>query len=164
MNNDPYTQAFLAAAKEAEELRAKRKEIDDRLEYLNEIVHSFARLIGRDVTESAYAESGFTESVAKVLRTTGAACTPADIRDELARIGFDTKRYKSIIPSIVKVLERLAAKGHVDISKPKKGEKKVYIWSPMQPGPANFRISDRELDKKIVEIVQKRVKGSKGND
>ena len=78
-------------------------------------------------------ELGLTNAVAKVLKLSQAALTPAQIRDELARTGFDIKRYSSIIPSISKVLERLHKKGQVDIGEPIGGGRKVYIWRPIQP-------------------------------
>src|SRR5258706_12617 len=115
MSEQTYLKAYKAAQKEYEELQAKRAEIDSRLAVVRQIVLSLARLVGDEqVTDSDLLDSGLTEAVGKVLRVTGASLTPAQVRDELARMGFDIKRFKSIIPSITKVLERLSKKGHVD--------------------------------------------------
>jgi hypothetical protein len=144
MSEQTYLKAYKAAQKEYEELQAKRAEIDSRLARVRQIVLSLARLVGDEqVTDSDLVDSGLTEAVGKVLRVTGASLTPAQIRDELARMGFDIKRFKSIIPSITKVLERLSKKGHVDIGKQRGSKKKFYMWSPLQPQTGFTDISTR---------------------
>jgi hypothetical protein len=48
-------------------------------------------------------------------------------------MGYDINKYTDIIPSILKVLQRLHDKGHVDIGTPSGGGRKLYLWSPIQP-------------------------------
>lgn len=135
MAANTYKEALIAARQELSELLTKRAELDARIARLRETVVSLAYLVNdAGQTESLdVADLGLTDAVAKVLRLSGMALSPANIRDELERLGFDTKKYTDIIPNITKVLQRLNIKGHVDISIPGKGERRLYIWSPMQP-------------------------------
>ncbi len=146
--SDPYREALAAAQQEYDELQSKRAEIDARLARLRETLVSLSYLVSQDgETESlTVAGLGLTEAVAKVLRLSGMALTPANVRDELARMGFNIKRHKSIIPSITKVLKRLHEKGHVDATHGEQSEKTLYIWSPMQPNVFKWTEGDDEDD------------------
>jgi hypothetical protein len=139
LNENTYIEALDAAQRELEDLQTKRAEIDARIARLRETVVSLAYLVNDEGQNENLDVSGIglTDAVAKVLRLSGMALTPADIRDELARMGFDIKKYTDIIPNITKVLRRLHDKGHVDVSTTIKGDRKVYIWSPLQPPPPN---------------------------
>jgi hypothetical protein len=160
------------AQQEYDELQTQRAEIDARLARLRETLVSLAYLVNEDgQTESLDATGlGLTEAVAKVLRLSGMALTPANIRDELARMGFDIKRYKSIIPTIVKVLARLHEKGHVDATRGEQSEKTLYIWSPMQPGIFTWTDDDgvpvisnepksTAADRSLAEAIRRRDAG-----
>src|SRR6266481_4124638 len=148
MPKNPYREALDVAQQEYDELQTKRAEMDARIARLRETLVSLAYLVNEDgQTESLDATGlGLTEAVAKVLRLSGMALTPANVRDELARMGFDIKRYKSIIPSITKVLKRLHEKGHVDATRGEQSEKTLYIWSPMQPDVFTWTEGDDEDD------------------
>src|SRR6266568_2897336 len=90
-SDDPYKQALDVAQQEYDELQTQRAEIDARLARLRETLVSLAYLVNENTqTESLDAAGlGLTEAVAKVLRLSGMALTPANVRDELARMGFD---------------------------------------------------------------------------
>lgn len=153
--NSLYREALEAAQKEYDELQARRVEIDARLARLRETLVSLSYLVSEDgPTESLTVGGlGLTEAVAKVLRLSGMALSPSNIRDELSRLGFNIKRYNSVVSSISKVLERLVKKGHVDVGI--SGNKRLYIWSPMQPGA--FAWSEdvenvEDLTEKVKEV------------
>ncbi|HKP38487.1 MAG TPA: hypothetical protein VJT71_16630 [Pyrinomonadaceae bacterium] len=148
MKEDPYVSALEFAQQELEELTAMRAEMDGRIARLRETVISLAYLVSKeDQSEMPdVAGLGLTEAVAKVLRLSGMALTPAQIRDELARRGFNVKKYVDIIPNITKVLQRLATKGHVDPSVDGTSTRKVYIWSPMQPEIFNWTDDVTEIE------------------
>lgn len=156
MDEETYLRAFDAARRELEELTTKRAEMDGRIARLRETVLSLAYLVNRDgQTESPdVAGLGLTDAVAKVLRLSGMALTPAQIRDELARMGFNVKKYDDPIPNITKVLQRLAAKGHVDPSVHGRTARKLYIWSPMQPNSFTFDddVTDEDLTEKVRQV------------
>src|SRR4051812_8858188 len=99
-----YKDALKAAQQELDELQTKRAEIEARIARLRETVVSLAYLVNAEgQTENLdVAGAGLTDAVAKVLRLSGMAMTPAQIRDELARMGFDIKKYADIIPSMTK--------------------------------------------------------------
>ncbi len=173
MPKNPYREALDVAQQEYDELQTKRAEMDARIARLRETLVSLAYLVNEDgQTESLDATGlGLTEAVAKVLRLSGMALTPANVRDELARMGFDIKRYKSIIPSIVKVLTRLHQRGHVDATRGEQSEKTLYIWSPMQP-PGIFNWTDDDgvpvmsnaprtatSEKYLAEVIRRRDAG-----
>jgi hypothetical protein len=161
-NDEIYLKAFEEAQAELDELMAKRAELDSRISRLRETVVSLGYLVNDRPESESLSGIGLTEAVAKVLRISGMALTPANIRDELARMGFNTKRYSDVIPSITKVLQRLHKKGHVDISRPSAGERKFYIWSPMQPESTIWGFYDSTTpppeqiptDPKLVEAVR----------
>lgn len=154
MTDDFYKNALEAAQQELAELQTQRAAIDARISRLRETVVSLAHLIGDEAASATYqvAGIGLTEAVAKVLRLAGEAMTPAQIRDELARMGYDINKYTEIIPSISKVLQRLHAKGHVDIGTPDKGGRKVYIWSPIQPANS-IGLSDADVMKVLGDLA-----------
>ena len=137
MTESTYQKAFNEAVKEFQALHRQRAEIEARLDQLRQIVLSLGRLIGdENVIESDLSATSLTRAVANVLRiNSGKKLTPSEIRDALAGSNFDIGRYKSPIPSIVKVLERLHEKRHVGIDEIKRGEKKkkVYFWGAAQP-------------------------------
>jgi hypothetical protein len=154
MDDQTYLNAFEAARRELEELTTKRAEMDGRIARLRETVLSLAYLVNKEgLTETPdVAGMGLTDAVAKVLRLSGMALTPAQIRDELARLGFNVKKYADIIPNITKVLGRLAAKGHVDPSVHGTSARKLYIWSPMQPN--SFTFDDDITEEGLTEKVR----------
>jgi len=135
MTENTYKEALIAAQQELTQLLTKRGELDARIARLRETIVSLSYLVNSEgQTESLNVTGlGLTDAVAKVLRLSGMALSPANIRDELARLGFDVKKYTDIIPNITKVLQRLSEKGHVDVSTPGKGERRLYNWSPIQP-------------------------------
>jgi hypothetical protein len=141
MDEEVYRDALTVAREELYELLRQRAEIDGRITKLRETVDGLAYLLNEE-DGSQSMEMGLTSAVAKVLRVTGEALTPSAIRNELAMMGYNVKKYKEIIPSIHKVLQRLHEKGFVDIGTQvtkdgkKRSGRKVYIWSPIQPNIA----------------------------
>jgi hypothetical protein len=136
MAENTYQKAFDEAVKEFQGLFKQRADIDARLDQLRGIILSLGRLIGDEsVIDSDVNSTGLTGAVANVLSGNSKKMTPGEIRDQLALSSFDIDRYKAIIPSIVKVLERLHEKRHVEISETKRGgkTKKVYRWKTFQP-------------------------------
>jgi len=149
-----YEDALEAAQQELATLQTRRAEIDARIARLRETVVSLAYLIGNEAASEnlEVAGIGLTDAVAKVLRLAGEAMTPAKVRDELARMGYDINKYTDIIPSIIKVLQRLHAKGHVDIGASPKDGRKLYIWSPIQPSNP-IGLSDADALMALAELV-----------
>ena len=143
-----------AAQREYDGLQTKRAEIQARIARLKETIVSLAYLVNEEGQSESLDTSGMglTEAVAKVLRLSGMALTPANVRDELVRMGFDTKRYAEIIPTVTKVLKRLHEKGHVDVSVTRDAnERKLYTWSPMQPASSGVLGS---ADDKLLDQVR----------
>src|SRR5437660_6539792 len=105
--SDPYREALAAAQQEYDELQSKRAEIDARLARLRETLVSLSHLVSQDgQTESLnVAGLGLTEAVAKVLRLSSMALTPANVRDALPRLAFHINPHNPPLPTLTKLLQ-----------------------------------------------------------
>ena len=85
MAPEQYRQALDAAIREYETLGAQRREIDERLTQLTQVIGNLNRLCGFVST----VPWGLTDACRVVLKNAGKPMTPTDVRDRLESIGFD---------------------------------------------------------------------------
>jgi hypothetical protein len=103
MAPEEYRQALEAAIREYESLGAQRREIDERLEQLAQTIGTLNRLCGFVST----VQWGLTDACRVVLKNSGRAMTPIEVRDRLQAIGFDLDRYTNSLAAVHTVLKRL---------------------------------------------------------
>lgn len=109
MTIDQYRLALDAAAREYQELHAKRQELDDRLAQLAQTIGTLNRLCGFVST----VQWGLTDACRVVLKGARRAMTPPEVRDRLDAIGFDLSKYTNSLAAIHTVLKRLHDAGEV---------------------------------------------------
>jgi hypothetical protein len=103
MAPEQYRQALDAAIREYEALGAQRREIDERLSQLTQVIGNLNRLCGFVST----VPWGLTDACRVVLKNAGKPMTPTDVRDRLESIGFDLDKYSNSLAAVHTVLKRL---------------------------------------------------------
>ena len=126
MTHDDYRRALRAAAKEYEELGAKRREIDQRLAELVQTIGTLTRLLGLTPT----VPMGLTDAVRMIVRGAGVPMTPVEVRDRLRAVGFDTSKYTNELAAVHTVLRRLNEAGELRFV-PRPAGKHQYTWNQM---------------------------------
>ncbi|MEE8607671.1 MAG: hypothetical protein V3S55_08710 [Nitrospiraceae bacterium] len=128
-----YKQALKAAKKEIAGLFRKRDEIEERIARLQQTIATLAMVAGHEaplwdlMAEVNPQAAGFTEGIRNVLRLEHRFFTPTMVRDRLAVLGFDERKYPNLLPSIHTVLKRLANKGEVEVLSARK-HRTTYGW------------------------------------
>ena len=107
MTSDEYKRALAAACREYETLSAERAQLDERLERLQETIHSLTRLCGHTPT----VPWGLADACRVVLRRAEKPMTPVEIRDRLTQIGFDVSHYSNELAAIHTTLKRFEESG-----------------------------------------------------
>ena len=103
MAPEQYRQALDAAIREYEALGAQRREIDERLAQLAQVIGNLNRLCGFAST----VPWGLTDACRVVLKNAGKPMTPTEVRDRLESIGFDLSKYSNSLAAVHTVLKRL---------------------------------------------------------
>ena len=142
MSPETYKAALEQAKKDlvdAKERRLKAIQEQDKAEQqiaqLRQTVAALSNLCGEEFKEIESDEFGLTDAIRFVLKTNPSyAFFPQDVTVKLEQMGFDTGKYKHLLPSVHTVLKRLALKGEVDDSVMRE-HKTAYRWSAMQPPP-----------------------------
>lgn len=143
MSLDEYKQALKTVRADLEAARQREVEVnDDLLETRGRIAdlvateRSLARLCGEDsVTNLAGVNSdlaemvGLTDAVRALLKASyPEAMTALDVRNRLAAVGFDSKRFSNLTASIHTTLKRLERTR--EVKKSLKNGKAAYEWNP----------------------------------
>ncbi len=139
MAKSKYKQALKAAKEEIAGLFREREQSESRIAQLQQTIATLAMVAGHETVDGhaiplwdLMAEvnpqlAGFTESIRNVLRLEQRFFTPTKVRDRLAVLGFDERKYPNLLPSIHTVLKRLAKKGEVEAFSTK-GYGTMYRW------------------------------------
>lgn len=120
---------------EAEELDDRRDKLTNRISALRDIVFALSNVLGIDpkltypelYPESIEPETGFTDAIREVLKSSNKYLSPVDIRNELRERGFNLMKYRNPLAAIHQILKRLAIGN--EIEKHPDEEKKLYRWS-----------------------------------
>lgn len=128
MAPEDYRQALDAAIREYEGLGAQRREIDDRLGQLAQTIGTLNRLCGFVST----VQWGLTDACRVVMKNSGRAMTPMEVRDRLESIGFDLTKYTNSLAAVHTVLKRLNESREVLFVK-RAGGKFACEWRPTEP-------------------------------
>ncbi len=140
-----YNDLLHRAARQLSGLMEDRETVDDMREKLThqinglrDIVFALSGLL--DVNpHTAYPElfpelfepeTGFTDAVREVLKTSDKYLSPVDIRDELKRRLFNLDKYKNPLAAIHQTLKRLV--DGAEIERHPDEEKKLYKWKSPQ--------------------------------
>ena len=122
-----YRNAIETAQEETQALLKERATIDARLAQLKRTIESLSFLVqGTSAYESQcdptaagmlgeIADSGITDAIRKLLSGFGAPLSPVQLRDALAREGFDINSYASGLTVIHNTLKRLERQGEVTL-------------------------------------------------
>jgi hypothetical protein len=142
-----YKLSYLAAVREAKDLLAqlrlleeRRAEVEKRLMEIKRVILALAPLCDEDSGEiyhSLFPETeGLSNAVWKVLTqvAAGAWISPVTVREQLLMVGYETKS-KNILPSIHNVLKRFRDEGTVETKT--MGHGKWYRSKPMAPTADN---------------------------
>jgi hypothetical protein len=109
MTQDDYRRALEAAAREYEDLGARRRGIDQRLAELAQTIGTLSKLLGLTPT----VPMGLTDAIRVVVRGAGVPMTPVEVRDRLHGIGFDVSKYANDIAAVHTILKRLNESGEL---------------------------------------------------
>jgi hypothetical protein len=126
MTQDDYRRALDAAAREYEDLGARRREIDQRLAQLSQTIGTLTRLLGLTPT----VPFGLTDAVRIAVRGAGVPVTPVEVRDRLVGFGFDMSKYANELAAVHTILKRLNDAGEVRFI-PSAAGKHQYAWARM---------------------------------
>ncbi len=151
MTQETYREALRAAIRDLsalmsqrEELDTKRDELDRNIFQLREGLFGLAILCGTDTNQLAkrYPELfpdlispdvGLTDAVRKAMASKRNFVSPVEVKDRLARMGFDVTKHKNILASIHTVLKRLVASEEAETGI--RDEKIVYRWKGLDGTP-----------------------------
>ena len=129
MTQDDYRRALETAAREYEDLGARRREIDQRLAELAQTIGTLSKLLGLTPT----VPMGLTDAIRLVVRGAGVPMTPVEVRDRLHGIGFDVSKYANDLAAVHTILKRLNESGELRFVSRAPG-KHQYIWNrPVTP-------------------------------
>jgi len=129
MTQDDYRRALETAAREYEDLGARRREIDQRLAELAQTIGTLSKLLGLTPT----VPMGLTDAIRLVVRGAGVPMTPVEVRDRLHGIGFDVSKYANDLAAVHTILKRLNESGELRFVARAPG-KHQYIWNrPVTP-------------------------------
>ncbi|MGB8061235.1 MAG: hypothetical protein WCF26_05020 [Candidatus Sulfotelmatobacter sp.] len=126
-----YKKALSDAKAELLSLIQKRDETETRIAQLRQTIRALAEICEESPKEielwmtrnASGRPSGLTDAIRWVVRTSDKPLSPTEIRDELARRGFDLHGYQNPLASIHTVITRLGLKLEIDYV-PKVG----YRW------------------------------------
>lgn len=126
---------------EVEELDARRDKITSRIVALREMVFAMSNVVGEDpkitypelFPELIEPETGFTDAVREVLKSSNKYFSPVDIRDTLLERGFFVgKSYRNPLAAIHQILKRLVGSKEIE---PKDENTKLYRWKKIEGTP-----------------------------
>ncbi|MGO9084065.1 MAG: hypothetical protein ACLQBK_02475 [Candidatus Sulfotelmatobacter sp.] len=125
--DESYRSAIEAAKAETQTLLQQRATIDARLAQLKKTIESLSCLL-EDTSEyellweaagagmlGAIADSGITDAIRQLLSRFRGPLTPVQIRDRLAKEGFDINSYASGLTVIHNTLKRLERQGEITL-------------------------------------------------
>ncbi len=134
MDDETYERTLEAAKGEMTQLLHDRDQINQRIAKLAPVIEYLSALCNRmtpppDLSVSMYIrELGLTDAIRFVLKNSGIALSPTEVRDRLREAGFDLNRYENELPPIHNTLERLKGAGEVEERINAAAGKKTYRW------------------------------------
>jgi len=129
MTDQDYRRALEAAAREYEELGAKRRTIDKRLAELAQTIGTLTRLLGLTPTVPL----GLTDAIRLVMRGGGVPMTPVEVRDRLHGMGFDVSKYANDLAAVHTILKRLNDSGELRFIPRTPGKHQYAMNRPVTP-------------------------------
>jgi hypothetical protein len=123
MQNEPYREAYEAAASELEGLIREQERIENRILSLRKSMNALAQLIaeheGKDKNFTDYAharlreiiDTSITDDIKKILTASGDALTTSDVREEMNKLGGSLAEQSNPLATINAVLNRLHEQG-----------------------------------------------------
>lgn len=128
MSDETALEMYKSATAKLTELLDKAKSIREQISHWTPIVERLAKLTGEtvdpeilrqvneiaDVSDAAGQEMGLTEAIRWVFRQPLLApLTPTQVRDRLAEMGYDLKKYAHVMPPIHNTLNRMKEAGEI---------------------------------------------------
>lgn len=125
MDDKIYKQSFDTAIDELsnlmsqlEEIEGQREELKSRSTFVRKGILALSSLLGKEprsvqnefphlFPDLITPDTGLTDAVRKVLKSSNKLLTPVGVRTELKSTGYDIERYKNILASIHTILKRL---------------------------------------------------------
>ena len=121
---------YESAREKVAELIRQETEVKEQIEHWIPVVEKLAQLTGEELPEDikkmikqlndakqpdAVEDMGLTEAIRWVFKQPQAQLpmTPTQVRDELARIGFDLDKYAAVMPPIHNTLKRMKENGEI---------------------------------------------------
>jgi uncharacterized coiled-coil DUF342 family protein len=148
-----YKDSLEDAREELRELRFLRREIDQRIAQLEHTAQALATLC----KETEEIPKGMTEAVRQILQATSNALSPTEVRDTLAKIGFDVEKYENPLAVVHTTLRRLAEQGEVTIVLRNESGGKSYRWTQNDPAALEaLRRQGSAAVRFLDEFVKKR--------
>jgi hypothetical protein len=148
MSDTNYARARAAVKAEIEALVHQRDAVNEKIaklypifDYLNALCDKPDDPILNVVEPQVEKELGLSDAIRHVLRKASpASMSPTGIRDGLAEIGFNLKKYANVMPPIHNTLKRMEYTGEIKVLKSSYG--KSYQWR----GEIGRTIKSYEMD------------------
>jgi len=128
MTHQDYRRALEAAVREYEALGEQRRDLDKRLGELAQTIGTLSKLLGLTPTVPL----GLTDAVRMIMRG-GVPMTPAEVRDRLHAIGFDTEKYANDLAAVHTILKRLNHAGELRFLPRAPGKHQYTLNRPSTP-------------------------------
>jgi hypothetical protein len=130
MPDELMIKMYESAREKVAELIRQETEVKEQIEHWIPVVEKLAQLTGEELPEDikkmikqlndakqpdAVEDMGLTEAIRWVFKQPQAQLpmTPTQVRDELARIGFDLDKYAAVMPPIHNTLKRMKENGEI---------------------------------------------------
>jgi hypothetical protein len=155
---ETYDVAYETALDELDELMTQREALDEKRDAMDKrIIRLRKGLLGlgalcsltseqvREAHPELFPDSidpdtGLSDAVREVLKTSDSFISPVFIRDFLRDNGYEISKYKNALASIHTVLKRLRSQGEVFDSN--REGRTVYKWNPKQNPEPEFADDD----------------------
>jgi len=108
------TNRLAAAQSKRTDLETEMRDVEAEIANLKKAIHRVAVLLGSHHDEPI-SEMGITDAVRSVIGLQ--PISPTQVREELAKHGFDLGSYENPMASIYKILARLAEAGELEATK-----------------------------------------------
>lgn len=99
---------------ERAELDVRRSELDNEAMNIKATIAKLLPLCGETADPNDVSGLGFTDAVRQVIYLADKALSPAEVKEELSKKGFELSIYSSPMASIYKILSRLKDNDEVD--------------------------------------------------